>query len=409
MPAKYINPDDSIIQYDSNIVYINRKYHYYIKTSAHNIVGDSILFSENTCYEIKKIESIEQSDVPRYINTIFIRVTNECNINCSFCSMKAKYTNKQRTLNVAWTKESLISFIEQFHPKNIIITGGEPLLVINLIDILSSIREVFRGKIVLQTNGILIDIDSIDILSKYIDQIDYSAGHIPAKISYDTFNKIIIASQKKFRQVKLTYVYDGSSIDNLYHIIDIAAINNITLSYNFISPIGCASEIELLSLTERLKFIKNVAEYICQKDYCTLRVNTLIPNILEIKPACNALGNKLSVDIDGNIYICPNMHMPAFSVGSMSDSNLVERFNELITQRHVVKSFHVDYMTRCKECDYRYLCQGICGALDIPNEAQDIICQYQKIMLNYTLFIFNKKATIKDNMHYMVKYLESLL
>ena len=98
------------------------------------------------------------------IPNIFIRTTG-CNLRCSYCDTKyAYYEKKNMTIN------EIIDVISKYKCKNICITGGEPLLqkeTINLIDTL--IKNNY--KICLETNG-SIDIKNISNKKYLIISLD---------------------------------------------------------------------------------------------------------------------------------------------------------------------------------------------------------------------------------------------
>ncbi len=113
------------------------------------------------------------------IDTVLIKVASRCNVNCSYCYVynmgDDNYTRMTKLMSdetLQATCRSLISLINcQTKPFSIILHGGEPFLlgVERLRQLLSMIRHSipFEYPISIQTNGILISDDLLDICSIY--------------------------------------------------------------------------------------------------------------------------------------------------------------------------------------------------------------------------------------------------
>lgn len=78
---------------------------------------------------------------------VFIR-TNGCNIRCSYCDTAYALKCQQNYMQV----NEIIKAIEKFKCKNITITGGEPLLQKNLLNLIKALQDY---NINIETNGTL--------------------------------------------------------------------------------------------------------------------------------------------------------------------------------------------------------------------------------------------------------------
>lgn len=91
--------------------------------------------------------SIQGESVQSGLPFIFIRFAT-CNLRCTYCDAKYSY-NPERRMSI----DEILQFLKRFSPiKNILITGGEPLLqneIYPLIDKLSNDKY----KIQIETNG----------------------------------------------------------------------------------------------------------------------------------------------------------------------------------------------------------------------------------------------------------------
>lgn len=77
---------------------------------------------------------------------IFIRTTG-CNLRCSYCDTKYAYSDgKEMSI------EKIVESISKYPCKNIFLTGGEPLLQDETLDLIKSLQKM-NYKICLETNG----------------------------------------------------------------------------------------------------------------------------------------------------------------------------------------------------------------------------------------------------------------
>lgn len=83
---------------------------------------------------------------------IYCTINSDCNNNCINCLLPENFKKNRRSLSLE-TLEELITGIEKRQHDIIEISGGEPTLHPQLIDILSFLRSHFWGKIVLLTNA----------------------------------------------------------------------------------------------------------------------------------------------------------------------------------------------------------------------------------------------------------------
>lgn len=92
--------------------------------------------------------SIQGEGILTGIPSIFIRTTG-CNLRCSFCDTKYAYDKGKEM-----TADAIVEKISKFPCKNICLTGGEPLLQKDIIEVIDNLIK--KGyKISIETNGSL--------------------------------------------------------------------------------------------------------------------------------------------------------------------------------------------------------------------------------------------------------------
>ena len=87
--------------------------------------------------------TVETRDLFRFQQspTLFIAITNECNINCKYC-----YIHNNKPVKKCLDIGEMISAIEEVSPGKLVITGGEPLLYpSNIIGVMNYFNAHYRN------------------------------------------------------------------------------------------------------------------------------------------------------------------------------------------------------------------------------------------------------------------------
>lgn len=118
----------------------------------------------------------------REIDYLRISLTESCNLRCIYC-IPENFIPKFYNENMILTKENIFDIIEasvELNIKKIRLTGGEPLLRKDIVDIVKGIKDRGIEKIYITTNGIL--------LSEKIESLR-DAGLSGVNISLDTLDR----------------------------------------------------------------------------------------------------------------------------------------------------------------------------------------------------------------------------
>ena len=105
---------------------------------------------------------------------VYLYFTQRCNLQCKHCSVSAECIDLKHCTDLDDEElKKCIDKIISLDPKSIVVTGGEPLLRENSIELLSYIRKRYLGKISLMTNGTLINKNNVKKLVNIVDNIHY--------------------------------------------------------------------------------------------------------------------------------------------------------------------------------------------------------------------------------------------
>ena len=125
------------------------------------IIGEFLKEWRKELFENKFKKNIRYCTFNPKKNTIWLRLNNNCNLNCQFCLMKEKKQNISteevliKSFEEFWNSKINLGNIVKYH---LVITGGEPLLISNLYDIIQHIDNHSNGcidSITICTNGTL--------------------------------------------------------------------------------------------------------------------------------------------------------------------------------------------------------------------------------------------------------------
>jgi Fe-coproporphyrin III synthase len=155
---------------------------------------------------------IQQSSFSTQIfpSTVDLNLIGRCNLNCTWCWGPEHGAAEPIGLN-EW--KELVSKLQQLGTKNVVITGGEPLLKGWLPDLIQYIKSDLRMRVTLSTNGILLR-RKANLILPYVDDlgipIDGPSHHVNKLMRIGKFNHFDIALdaikyvQSEYPQIDLT-------------------------------------------------------------------------------------------------------------------------------------------------------------------------------------------------------------
>ena len=100
------------------------------------------------------------------IRSISVEVTHRCNLACRHCAVSAGTIREPEYLSF----ENLIELLDRvalLQPKEIVITGGEPLVRTDIVDILEYLKQHYSGVVTLMTNATLLNKENVKKFSIY--------------------------------------------------------------------------------------------------------------------------------------------------------------------------------------------------------------------------------------------------
>ncbi|EOS21408.1 radical SAM additional 4Fe4S-binding SPASM domain-containing protein [Lachnospiraceae bacterium 3-1] len=361
----------------------------------------------------KKQASIQQKIIQRHekFNTVYLMITRKCNMNCDFCAINANHgMNLDAEINIDDIKKKIIPFLNECSPHKFIITGGEPFVKDNILQIIEEIHKGTSIPIIVQSNGIAVNTSVIEKLKGKVKEIDFSTKHMFGEMGKaDELISNIEICQQSGIDVVLSFIYEKSNKKELYEVIDIAAKYNTGLLVNIVAPVGRAREkVDFLTDLDKIQMNLDIAKYIYDHDYEEKALCGVIDSHLQVRNACGGYGKVLAIFPEGNIYMCQCLENDTYRLGNVLydevetiENNLCDKMGERVIQ----KTFCVDDKDICNKCEYRYFCTGKCPT---SVDKDDYTCYFVKKMIDYQLF-YKKMGTPKKVLEEYITYMNQCL
>jgi len=193
-----------------------------------------------------------------------IEVTKRCNAKCSFCNYYKE--------NIPETMLDYSSIVQKVKPIVVSITGGEPLVRLELEDILQSIRSVDSLVYInMISNGAAMTVERAKSLhSLGLDSVCFSLDYIGEKHDKNRaipglYNKIInlIPSLKTigFDNIAFNTVIMDDNLDHIIEIINLAKNLEIKVNFSSYSDLKTDDKTKLVKL-DNLKKLDDLIYYL---------------------------------------------------------------------------------------------------------------------------------------------------
>ncbi len=331
--------------------------------------GENMLFSSYVVKQINKEEikiydrhSLNEAKIPkenlnklnldkiRYgpVDYVDIAITGKCNLKCKHCyqgDQKYSYEIDYKTI------EKIVYDAYDLGVIGIVLTGGEPTLHPNFVDIIKLLDELnFRWTLV--TNG-----NYNNKLNKYIlkyKPVEVAFSLDGLKPEYEKFriggdwNKIIenikTISKEVITQVNCTlnkYTNNTKYLEKFEKFVK-EVLNVDKITYIPIGFEGYAKKNKEI-IPKKIKFPKGI--YNRNDKYYT----------------CSFFYNKLTINYDGSIYPCMFFReIEYYRLGNVYENSLKEIYYKLISKNVIPKPIEYLIKKECINCTHSNECGGGC-------------------------------------------------
>lgn len=365
------------------VVLGNRANGDWISTSKQ--VYDILMLGIDNKISIKELSEYLYDDEDRkYINTIYnnlsylgiikykkdkeilenkivsFEITHRCNLSCIHCCIDADgIVGNKKDLTTIQMKEILNKIIE-WNPKRIMLSGGEPMVRNDFIEILTYLRSSYMGEIVVSTNGTCINEKNVDTLIDSVDQIDMSIDGVDEETcsmirGEGVFDKVInsinLLKQKGFNRITLSMVVSDKNEhirDSFIELSNKLDVKPIIRGFHSVGR-GEANKSKFLNTEENQSYIsKKVSD---KMGICN----------------CSAMEREFFIGHDGSIYPCPTLIKEKYLLGNILNISKItdldvlkrEKKPDLFSDILKLKNFK-----KCRDCKVNLFCLSCPGIID---------------------------------------------
>ena len=313
------------------------------------------------------------------LEAVHIEFSGSCNLNCCYCYHSAYSLDgrKKDELTVERWYE-IIDEIVHLGCFDFAISGGEPFVlpeIINLIDYIAG-KQVKR--IAIFTNGMLLNKEILSTLSDLTPKIEF-------RVSYDGLKKGDIARKGA------KHVYIRSMIELMRTMKFPVVVNTLATKYSVVDIFDTYKDMVNIGIQKWLidfpfrdgraqsewktgipcdtvldKICQLTLKYINEQPNFVLEVSNLFKSQMLTNPffvfdkksgTCSYMKNGITIRPNGQVLICPTLD---YACGNVSQNELKPILSS--KKRYELLNITVDSLEKCNQCKYLSICGGGCRA-----------------------------------------------
>lgn len=324
------------------------------------------------------------------ISQAYVHVTQKCNMDCIGCNVKE---SKDSTESLEFEEMlSVVANLKSLGLRNLILTGGEPFAREDILELCKYIKtKIGVESLTILTNGSF-------GFSRYKRVVPYIDGLI---ISIDGYNKhtAFLRDVSNMAQVL-------NNVDQLKDLIDCSLevkIHKKNKAYindyvDLSKRLGIHTSFNLMNLNKNHKLyqeyilnnhdLMDISHSLLETEEMIDPLKTRINRInLFCSSRCKMRCDSVSIDVNGDIYPCRFMYHEELKLGNILEDSCTQRihFNKTVSNK-----LDVDNINECRNCEYKFKCQGGCRARSLHHNGTlydpDIYCEFLKKYFKIKMF-----------------------
>lgn len=301
-----------------------------------------------------------------------IDLTLACNLRCKHCAPIAGHALKEE-LSTKQVKRYISECIEITAPNgNLTFTGGEPLLRLDLLELVEHAIAVGYRDVQITTNGLLID-------SRFIEYVQKNKEIVSVQVSLDglkgehewlrgsnTWKKVLekIESLKSAGcKVGVACCVHRRNFSSIIPFLKFLREKNLNLvGLLTLIPKGRAIDNKLERVPEH-ETIKLIHEHLSEFEDVSIGVPLFNP-ILTLRTCmrflrCGVGVQGLNLRSNGDLFPCFMVSSPNYKLGNIKKDSVLKIWkNSPIL--HFLRSLTINTLNKCRNCEFRFFCGGGC-------------------------------------------------
>ncbi len=400
------------ISENGNTVLLNKNNFRFVKVAEKMLRNNE----EKVLKILDKNYNFFQNPVKNERKTVYYTITRKCNLSCEFCANNSSPdADTKLDLELSDIENIVLDKLEKLHVTKIVISGGEPLIKNNFKSLVNLFYQRFGAeKLVLQSNGMLITEEIAKFLNGKIAYIEISVENIlESSTLKNRMMKIFdILFANNIKQV-FSFVVTKHSRSYVKDAVDLCVKYQANIEIRFVAPLGRAlinSDSLLMKENEILDTYLEIINYLIEKNYYMTEFERVLFFKLAAKDSCGARGNIISMQPNGELYMCPNLQGAHYYYGNIIDDkidDLKQNIKSKIEEKEIDNCLNVDKREMCKDCRIKYFCTGICAA-ELKNQefSEKRLCNINLLFFEFMLFYYDKKRGMEYNLKLLKKHIQ---
>ncbi len=310
-----------------------------------------------------RIVEYAEDNKPEEKYTVIFVLTNRCNLKCNHCCVSATFGEG----NEAMSLEDWKQIIDKLHGvdlKEVIFTGGEPLIRSDFFEIANYAKERLKCGFSLMTNGTLINVENAKRLVKIFDNYSFSLDGVDEETCAPVRGKGVFARAMKGIEImksegmksfsiSLTKVKQNAHCINKFEELA-KSLGGDPMIRNF-DIVGRAMEhVEMLAEDIDEAYRPVISEPCGENGH-------YFPENMPVCASCGAGVSKLCISSNGDVFPCQVMSFPEFKMGNIKEIGSIYDFihKNIYAETEGFKNFldiFPPYSPSCKNCPVKTHC-----------------------------------------------------
>ncbi|MFD2386374.1 radical SAM/SPASM domain-containing protein [Enterococcus rivorum] len=305
-----------------------------------------------------------------FLDTVYLHVTNDCPLHCIGC-----YSDDiSRNCKINMSLEKICDIIKQLKKlemKSLVISGGEPLLRKDIVEIVRfAKKEMEIPYVVILTSGVTLNEELSNELAEYLDEISISIDGFSKEVptflrDKGIFEKveqaIIIAKNSNFKRIRVLPTIHKNNIDYIENYNQYAKEQGVGISYSLLTVPPNDVLKDWIPTKNQLKELAKKTTMLGEELQLGVGVDSasLEDYYVTVCEKCGIGEITVSIGTDGSVYPCHMTHLPELKIGNVYNEQLkdiVDRANKNYSK------YNVDSNSTCVSCQHKYFCGGGCRA-----------------------------------------------
>ena len=344
-------------------------------------------------------------DFFKSIKYVTLKVTNGCNLKCSYCNVDADVPTTPR-MSIDLYKRITDVLMENSTSDDVVLEfhGGEPLVMGDewLTQAVEYAGEKAKqhGKKVehpMQTNGTRLTEERLKLLNDLDVKIGFSFDGPPHindrhRMAGKQVEKAIKMMVEKRKSFGLILVLSQSNCDDMAEVMEyFRSIGIRDFRVNFMQPQGLGLDHDLLTGDQMFNGIRAVFDHMYETDCSVMEGDTQMwvnrfvsgrysnPGLSCWEHQCQAGRIYVAINLHGDVYAC-GTDMFHHRLGNIDEGFNTENVGQTMCQLHKKDPWYV----RCFNCEAKRICNMSCPTSDHNNlEYREQECQFTRKLYQY--------------------------